>query len=520
MAKSLRWRLQVWHAAILTCVVLGFGAVLYLQMRHATSSDVDAELLAGARVLAATLRTLPPPGSRPGLPPMQRRPQPGELGRPTAGDRRPPMNDERLRMGDERPPMDESGRPFREFDMPPFPFDAPSNPRRREDWLALPPSMTIQRHPGEELPYFVVFGPRGEIVAGTSTDLIDLPTTPRNEYDFRNEGSFREVILAGPQDHLILVGRNVRPIFENVNRFIFPIALSGLGVLGVGLLGGWWLAGRAIEPLQRISSTASSITSKNLASRIDVSQMDSELAQLGTILNSMLQRLDDSFDQQTRFVADASHELRTPISVLSMHCELALSRERKPEEYQKTLLTCMRASERMRSLVEDLLILARADAGHLVIRNEVLDFSLIVDESIQLLTPLAAQHHVVIKTKTTPAMCRGDSNHLLRLTSNLLSNAILYNKPQGTVTVCLGQDADHALLTIEDTGCGISPEEIPKLFDRFYRVDEARSREIGGSGLGLSICQSIAITHGGHLEIKSQKDVGTMVELRLSLATQ
>ena len=248
--------------------------------------------------------------------------------------------------------------------------------------------------------------------------------------------------------------------------------------------------------------------------------MDAELAQLGTILNSMLQRLDDSFEQQSRFVADASHELRTPISVLSMHCELALSRERKPEEYQKTLTTCMRASERMRSLVEDLLILARADAGHLVLRNEALDLCLIVDESIQLLTPLATQHHVTIERNTTQAICRGDSNHLLRLTCNLLSNAILYNKPQGTVTIHLGEDADHVLLSVEDTGCGISPEEIPKLFDRFYRVDEARSRETGGSGLGLSICESIAIAHGGRLAIRSQEHVGTTIDLWLPLATK
>ena len=143
--------------------------------------------------------------------------------------------------------------------------------------------------------------------------------------------------------------------------------------------------------------------------------MDSELAQLGSILNSMLQRLDDSFEQQARFVADASHELRTPISVLSMHCELALSQERKPEEYQKTLTTCLRASERMRSLVEDLLMLAKADAGQLAMRDEEIDLSLIVDESVQLLAPLAKRHRVSIETKTSSVLCRGDSNHLLRL---------------------------------------------------------------------------------------------------------
>jgi len=476
MAKSLRWRLQIWHAAILICVVLGFGSALYLQMRRATAGDIDAELLAGARVLEATLRTMPPPGSRSGPPPMQRRPQPA------------------------------------------FGFDPPPNQRRRDEMLELPPSMTIRRRPGEDLPYFVVFGIYGEIVAGNSTDLVELPARPRTEFAFRTDGRYREVVLNGPQEHLIVVGQNVGLVFDSVNRFIVPIALSGLVVLGVGLIGGWWLAGRAIEPLQRISSTAASINSKNLASRIDVSQMDLELAQLGSILNSMLERLDSSFEQQARFVADASHELRTPISVLSMHCELALSREREPEEYQKTLATCMRASERMRSLVEDLLILAKADSGQLAMRTEEIDLSLIIDESVQLLVPLADRHQVTLETKTPSVLCRGDSNHLLRLVSNLLSNAILYNKPQGTVLINLSQTDGEACLRITDTGCGIASDEIPKLFDRFYRVDEARSRETGGSGLGLSICQSIVVAHGGRLEIKSQKDVGTVVELTLPRA--
>jgi len=511
MVKSLRWRLQIWHAAILICVVLGFGAALYLQMRRATAGDIDAELLAGARVLEATLRTMPPPGSRSGPPPMQRRPQPGELGRPPGGERRPPGNES-------RPPIGEPGRPEilgRDFVQPHFGFDPSPNQRRRDEMLELPPSMTIRRRPGEELPYFIVFGIHGEILAGTSTDLVEVPVRPRTEFAFRTDGRYREVVLNGPQEQLIVVGRNVGPVFDSVNRFIVPIALSGLVVLGVGLVGGWWLAGRAIEPLQRISATASSITSRNLASRIDVSQMDLELAQLGSILNSMLQRLDTSFKQQARFVADASHELRTPISVLSMHCELALSRERKPDEYQKTLTTCLRASDRMRSLVEDLLMLAKADSGQLVMRNEAIDLSLIIDESVQLLVPLADRHQVTLHTKTSSVLCRGDSNHLLRLVSNLLSNAILYNKPQGTVSIELNQSDGATTLRITDTGCGIPSDEIPKLFDRFYRVDEARSRETGGSGLGLSICQSIAVAHSGRLEIKSQQDVGTTVGLTL-----
>lgn len=537
MPKSLRWRLQIWHALILASVIVGFGAALYFQMRRATLNDIDAELLSSARIIDANLRT---PGPRPlGLSPgtmrferggrdhrlpEQRPPDryppgrhPPDHGPPYPFDSAfpfgPPRFDGDAPMGPPGIGPQPSGPPPRGMDL--LSSGTPDQAIGRNDSSSSSPPSRYGRGPDDSPPYYAVFGPRGELVAGTHDDVISPPAMPQRPYEFRNSGPLREVVMKGPGNRLIVVGRDVNPLLSGLNRLLVPISLSGLVVLAAGLLGGWWLAGRAIEPLQRISSTASSITANSLTNRIDTSKMDSELEQLGTILNSMLQRLENSFEQQVQFVADASHELRTPITVLLMHCELALSRERKPEEYQKTLTTCARASERMRSLVEDLLILAKADAGQLMIRKEPMDLSLIVDECVRLLEPLANKYEVTLEAKVSPCPCEGDSNHLLRLTSNLLSNAILYNRPGGNVMIETSVSDDAVCLTIRDTGLGLPPEESVHLFERFYRADEARSRETGGSGLGLSICKSIATAHGGELSIISEKEVGTTVVLRL-----
>jgi two-component system, OmpR family, sensor kinase len=509
MLKSLRWRLQIWHALILTCVIAGFGAALYLQIRRATLGDIDEELLSGARVLEATLAMPPPPGfrSRP-LRDTQDR------GRPRESD---------LFTQDFNPPPEQIDAPEREQERDRMPGPrglGPGGPgfgsSRRELNLSLPESMRFPRRPGEPVAYFAVFGVRGEWLAGNFEEVPFPPALPSGNYAFRNVGPRREVVLRGPGRRLILVGRDVNPVLDGLQRLMLPIALSGVGVLSIGLIGGWWLAGRAIEPLQRISSTAEKVTAQSLGSRIDVNEMDAELEQLGSILNSMLSRLEGSFEQQTRFIADASHELRTPISVLSMHCELALSKTRTPEEYSQTLTTCLRASNRMKSLVEDLLTLARADSGQLNMRQESIDLSLIVDESVQLLSPLAQQQGLAITCHATTCPVIGDSNHLLRLTNNLISNAILYNKPGGAITVTVGTDDEAAVLTVEDTGVGMHEADVKRAFERFYRIDEARSRETGGSGLGLSICKSIVDAHRGRITITSTFGVGTKVEVRLN----
>ena len=240
-----------------------------------------------------------------------------------------------------------------------------------------------------------------------------------------------------------------------------------------------------------MSDTIDGINARRLSERIDLAEFDSELGWLGAILNEMLGRLESSFEQQVRFTADASHELRTPLSVILAHIELALSRPRSDEEYRDALSTCGRAAVRMKAMVEDLLTLARADAGQLELKAGPVDLDAIAEECVELLDALADRRGVTLELSGGPSTAWGDPDGLGRVLTNLVTNAILYNRPGGRVVVTTALEGNEAVLTVSDTGAGIPEEDQPMLFRRFYRADPARSREHGGSGLGLAICRSI-----------------------------
>jgi heavy metal sensor kinase len=487
MIKSLRWRLQLWHAAILVLVVAGLGTTVLVQFRQMIFSEVDAELLSGARVLESALMQLG--GGPPDGPPPRGRDGPGQG--PGPGNRPRPF----------RPPIEN-------LDMLP------------DDDFRLPGSMLFRRGgPRDDPPWFAIFSDAGAILrASPDHTTVATPLRPWRSHDYRMTGNDREVVLRGPGETLIVTGRNVTQQLHDFNRLLTVTVVGAATVLAIGLIGGWWLSGRAIAPIEKISRTAESVTATSLSRRVDASQMDIELADLAGILNSMLQRLQDSFEQQTRFTADASHELRTPISVLIMHSELALGRERSAEDYQATLKTCLKASQRMKQLVEDLLLLARADAGELGLRREETDLALLVDEAAEWLMPLAEENGISVRLDTQSAVCQADSGRLLQAIGNLLKNAIVHNRPGGEVVVRTGVEGDAAIFEASDTGEGIEARHLSHLFERFYRIDEARSRDAGGSGLGLAICHTIVTAHGGTIEVDSQRGKGSRFVIRLPKA--
>ena len=246
-----------------------------------------------------------------------------------------------------------------------------------------------------------------------------------------------------------------------------------------------------------------------------MSQVDRELEELAEVLNETFARLEAAFERQTRFTADASHELRTPLAVVRGQAELALSRPRGPEEYRAALGSCLRASERMAALVDGLLVLARADAGKLDVGHTPVDFQQVVEETIDLLRPLAETKRLRLETDLHPAIVLGDSSRLTQVVTNLVSNAIQYNRPDGSVRVGLSAEDGRVELTIEDTGAGIASEDCPHLFERFYRVDKARSRARGGYGLGLAICKSVVEAHGGTIGFRTELGRGSVFWVRL-----
>jgi heavy metal sensor kinase len=296
---------------------------------------------------------------------------------------------------------------------------------------------------------------------------------------------------------------------------VFLIAAGGI-MLTIGLVGAWFIAKRAIRPIELITATAESISIEDLARRIDIESTQSELGKLAMVLNSMFDRLERAFERQAKFTADASHELRTPVAVVLAQTTRARRKKRSSAEYERIIDACHVAAIRMKSLVNGLLMLARIDAGSFALESSEVDLTEVVEECLELLQPLATEREVSIQKELEAVKTKGDAERLAQVVSNLITNAIRYNRPGGNVCVGLRAQEDRVVLTVEDTGTGIAAEYVPRVFDRFFRVDSARSRSDGGSGLGLAITRAIVEAHGGTITCTSQLGKGSLFEVRLN----
>jgi heavy metal sensor kinase len=302
-----------------------------------------------------------------------------------------------------------------------------------------------------------------------------------------------------------------------MQRLAFWLVAAGTGVLAIGLAGGFWLATRAIRPIDDISTTALKISAGDLSQRINASDTENEFGRLAAVLNSTFARLEAAFAHQVRFTSDASHELRTPVSVILSQTQTALARERTAEEYRETLQACQRAAQRMRKLAESLLELARLDAGQKM-KRELFDLSRVVRDSVELLRPLAAERGIEIHAALITVNCPGDAERIGQIVTNLVSNAIYFNREKGEVRVTVHVDNNTAFLAVADTGVGIPTEDLPHIFERFYRVDKSRSRVQGRTGLGLAICKAIADAHGASIDVETRPNEGSTFTLKLPLS--
>jgi heavy metal sensor kinase len=293
--------------------------------------------------------------------------------------------------------------------------------------------------------------------------------------------------------------------------------LAGVGavILILGLAGGWWLASRAIRPIHEISATALKISAGDLSRRIDVQDTESELGQLASVLNATFARLENAFTQQQQFTSDAAHELRTPVSVMLTQTQTALNRDRSATEYRETLEACQRSAQRMRRLIESLLELARLDAGQETMKRSRFDLAQIAADCIGQIKPLAESRRIRIEPDLAPAECNGDSERIAQVITNVLSNAVFYNRDNGEVRVRVRRDQNFAVIEVADNGTGIAPEHQANVFKRFYRADPARTASQGRSGLGLAISKAIIEAHGGAIELASEAGKGTVFTVRL-----
>jgi heavy metal sensor kinase len=318
-----------------------------------------------------------------------------------------------------------------------------------------------------------------------------------------------KVYVAYPISEINDVLANLFSIFI----FLIPVAIV------VSVAGGWFLASRSFKPVDDIARTARAITAHNLDQRIQPTGIDDELGRLIATFNEMFSRLQLSFAQIQQFSSDASHELRTPLTIMRGELELALrSKKNSSEEYRKVLSSALEETMHMSAIIENLLTLAKADRGFTHLKTEDVWLRPIIQELFEDSEMLAERKQITVRLGTLDdALIIGDAVRLRQLFLNLIDNAIKYTPELGSVVISLVREQRFAKVQVKDTGVGIPAADLPKIYDRFYRVDKARTRELGGSGLGLSISKWIVDIHGGSITVDSEVNVGTTFTVALPL---
>ena len=311
------------------------------------------------------------------------------------------------------------------------------------------------------------------------------------------------------------VSYNLRSEYRFIKLLFAFMALADFLGMAFAILTGFLLSRRTLKPIDSLTNTARRISSSDLSRRVEVGPADDELSRLAETFNEMIERLQTSFEKQNRFVSDASHELRTPIAVIKGYADLIDQWAKDdPQILEESVAAIRKEANGMTALVEQLLFLARGDSENLKPKKENFPaFGLlheIVEES-----RLVAPNRCFEETVSENLQVYADRKLLKQALRALINNAVKYTPGKGTIQLAASDDSDGVKMYVTDTGIGIPENELPKIFDRFYRVDEDRSREKGGSGLGLSIVKGIVDAHGGNITVESEKGKGTSVSIYL-----
>ena len=368
----------------------------------------------------------------------------------------------------------------------------------------------------------------GENVIGfsplTSTSLMEVGKgqTIFETIQRPNKSSMRRILLP------ILDSNNVRYILQTEHSLKFVqdtltmLLLALVGVAGLVLVLAWigsrWLAQEALTPVDLLSTTASQISGPTLGTRLSMTAPYEEFQRLATAFNSMLDRLQKGFDVQRRFVADAAHELKTPLTAMKGNLEVTLQRARSADEYREAIIANLESVDRLTLLTKSLLTLAKFSGEHSPLHLKSISLQSLIQEVVDDLSALAEDQKIVLHTEceTVPRVL-GDRIQLKQTLVNVLDNAFRHTPTGGTVTIRLKKQDGLAALSIEDTGSGIESQHLPHVFERFYRADDARDRSSGGTGLGLAIVKEIIEAHGGKVHIDSQVGQGTKLRMTIPL---
>jgi len=494
---SLRARLTLWYAAIVAAALVGFGGFWYWSVRQELYQGLEQSLEQVARSVGLILERVHEQSRQPLRPPRQSRLS--------------------VRSREVFPFV----HPLRSF-VGPLPSDTLESPV----WSAIyqyillnPRNYSIQI---ADTAGHIIW--RSESLQGDSLPVF-AGMKPGQVLSVRLEGRQEPQQLCVYHTRLaqIAVAYSVRDIEAVLQRLGMLLLWAIPGVLVVSALGGWVLARASLRPVEMMRRTAESITASNLSLRVPEPATNDELAQLARTLNQMIARLEASFAQIRQFSADVSHELRTPLTILIGELELALRSRKGAEEYERVLASVLEEVLRLHRIVETLLELSRAESGQLRLEQEPVDVGSLVREVAEDVEILARERGLQLSVEVVEGgVIRGDRLRLRQAVLNVVDNALKYTPAGGNVWLRVRVHGGTVVVEVTDTGIGIPAEDLPHVFERFYRVEKSRSRSSGvdGTGLGLAIVRWIVEAHGGSVEIESRVGQGTCVRLRFPRLTQ
>lgn len=369
--------------------------------------------------------------------------------------------------------------------------------------------------------------------ARVPVDIEKLRSINPGENEFESvklgDGNLYRIVTRHVSDkgggYFIRLGQSLESLNTARRRLMLVLIIAIPIALLLGSYGGLLLANQALYPVDRITRAAEEITRGDLSKRVPVPEKMDEIGRLVVTFNQMISRLEGAFERQRQFTSDASHELRTPLAVMRGDIEISLRRDRASEEYVRVLTSNLEEIVRLSRLVEDLLMLARADSGRVELRRDHMDLNKMCREMVEYIYPLAQQKGQDLKYQSplrsqphATLIVNADHQRIKQLLLNMLDNAIKYTDYGGTVSLGLKNENNSVVLTIADTGRGIPPEDLPHIFERFFRKSGSTSdRSAAGFGLGLSIVKWIVDSHGGTIDAKSEVGKGTTFQIKLPL---
>ena len=480
--RSLRFKLTLWYVLILGILLISFSSFLYFTLSKSLHRDVDNKLRSLAELIALESAS---PLSKFGFGSIDQALE-------TSMNLKP--------IGKFIQVLDESG-----------------NIGRKSENLKnvqLPISLNALKNASKGLVTFET----NSSIGNTPLRIITFPVTENNHVT-----------------KIVQIASSLEGVEDALNTLFIILIVTVPLALMVASLGGQFLAHKALKPVDNITQTARVITSQNLNQRITPPKVKDEISRLIETFNEMISRLDQSFRQIKQFSSDASHELKTPLTILKGEVEVTLRKERIPQEYQQTLKSNLEEINRMSQIVEDLLLLSRADTGEVRLNIEDINLTEILNEVVTQMDRLAQSKGLYLSTSNHHQDIHifGDALRIRELFINLIENGIKYTEEGGSIHITLqkentppvrsqsdweeGEKRGFAKVIISDTGIGIAKEDQERIFSRFFRVDKARSRERGGSGLGLSICKWIVEAHQGEIVVKSELGKGSSFIVKLPL---